>query len=71
MIEHALSVVSPIMAIIPLHFSGIIIAYIAVEVIKITYQRMNNIKLNNLTSTFLAVLSIAAKINSTSLDIGI
>lgn len=32
---------------------------------------MNNIKLNNLTSTFLAVLSIGAEINQTSLDIGI
>lgn len=71
MIEHALSVVLPLMAIIPLHFSGIIIAYIAVEVIKITYQRMNNIKLNNLTSAMLAVLSIVVEINPLSLDIGI
>jgi hypothetical protein len=71
MIEHALSVVLPLMAIIPLHFSGIIIAYIVIEVIKITYPRMNNIKLNNLTSVMLAVLSIVAEINPLSLDIGI
>ena len=69
--NNALSVLSLLKVIIPLHFSGIIIAYIAVEVINITYQTMNNIKLNNLTSAVLAVLSIAAKINSTSLDIGI
>jgi len=32
---------------------------------------MNNIKLNNITSAFLAVLSVGAEINPTSLDIGI
>lgn len=32
---------------------------------------MNNIKLNNLTSFALAVLSIVAEINPTSLDFGI
>ena len=70
MIEHALSALLHKWR-LPLHFSGIIIAYIAVEVIKITYQRMNNIKLNNLTSAMLAVLSIVAEINPLSLDIGI
>ena len=69
--NNALSTIAPLYRWLPLHFSGINIAYIAVEVIKITYQLMNNIKLNNLTSSMLAVLSIVAEINLTSLDIGI
>jgi len=71
MIEHALSVYSQLNAILPLHFSGMNIAYITLSILNIIALIMNNIKLNHLTSLILAILSLGMQINAEPIDFGI
>jgi len=70
MIEHALSTLSPFLVVMPLHFSGIEIAYISLTIIEITALMMNNLKLKHLASLTLAIMSLGGLFYP-SLDIGI
>ncbi|AFU67881.1 hypothetical protein P700755_000904 [Psychroflexus torquis ATCC 700755] len=70
MIEHALTTLSPLLAVISLLFSGMIIDYIGITVKCLTAMNTNNIKLNHV-KIFLSLLSLGLQINAASIDFGI